>query len=230
MKFNTRYNLRKQKSKKAEKVYLICRFNTEKFVYPTPYSVLPKYWNIKAGEVRNVIDEPNRDIINNYLRTLKTAAKSIYEQTITNRKPVTKQLLKTELDKWTGKTDMGKPSFSQWLQRYIDTSPTRINPKTGRLLSHRTIQEYKTTFTCLKEFEKENRQKLDFDNIDVSTLTDFRDYLTTVKSFSLNNIAKHIDNFRQFLRAASAEKSVLTWIPSTPNVLQWPGKSHRMFI
>lgn len=206
MKFNTRFNLRKQKSKKPEKVYLICRFNTEKFVYPTPYNVLPKHWNTKVGEIRNVIEEPNRDIINTYLRALKTAAKNIYEQTIASRKPVTKQLLKTELDKWTGKTDSGKPNFALWLQRYIDSSPTRINPKTGRVISKRTIQEYKTTFDYLKEFEKENRQRLDFDTITVTTLTDFRDYLTTVKGFALNNIAKHIDNFRQFLRTANDEK------------------------
>lgn len=206
MKFNTRFNLRKQKSKKAEKVYLICRFNTEKFVYPTPYSVLPKYWNAKAGEIRNVIDEPNRDAINAYLRELKAAAKSIYDQTIASRTPLTKHLLKTELDKWAGITVDEKPTFEKWVQEYIDNSPTRINPKTGRVISKRTIQEHKTTFDYLKKFEKENRQRLDFDTISVFTLADFRDYLTTVKGFALNNIAKHVDNFRQFLRAANDEK------------------------
>ena len=206
MKFNTRFNLRKQNSKKPEKVYLICRFNTEKFVYPTPYNVLPKHWNVKAGEVRNVIDEPNRDTINTHLRELKAAAKNIYEQTIASRKPITKNLLKTELDKWAGVTVDEKPTFLYWVQSFIDNSSTRINPKTGRVISYRTVQEYKTTFGYLKEFEKENRQRLDFDTIDINTLTDFRNYLTTVKGFALNNIAKHIDNFRQFLRTANDEK------------------------
>ncbi|RPD39111.1 site-specific integrase [Chitinophaga barathri] len=206
MKFNARYNLRRQDSKKPEKIYLICRFVGEKFVYPLAFNVLPKHWNIKTGEVRNVIDEPNRDIINNYLRGLKAAAKDIYDKAIVARTPVTKQLLKSGLDRWTGKTVEDKPIFWSWTEKYIEESPKRINPKTGRVISHRTIQEYNTTFEYLKEFEKANREKLDYDNINLHTLKDFRDYLTTVKGFSLNNIAKHIDNLRQFLRAADADK------------------------
>jgi len=206
MKFNTRYNLRKQDSKKPEKIYLICRFAGEKFVYPTAFNILPKHWNIRAGEVRNVIEEPNRDIINKYLRELKAAAKSIYDNAIAARTPITKQLLKSSLDKWTGKTIEDKPTFWTWTKKYIDESPKRINPKTGRVISHRTIQEYNTTFDYLKEFEKTNREKLDYDTVSLNTLRDFRDYLTTVKGFAVNNIAKHIDNLRQFLRAADAEK------------------------
>jgi len=206
MKFNTRYNLRRQTSKKPERIYLICRFNGEKFVYPTAFNILPKHWNTKIGEVRNVIDQPNREDVNRYLRDLKAAAKSLYEDAIIRRTPVTKLVLKSRLDKWTGKTIEEKPVFLTWIQRYIDNSPTRINPKTGRVISYRTIQEYKTTYEYLKEFEKANRERLDFDTINIITLSDFRDYLTTVKGFSLNNIAKHIDNFRQFLRAADAEK------------------------
>lgn len=205
MKFNTRFNLRKQDSKKPEKIYLICRYG-EKFVYPTSYSVLPKHWNIKTGEIRNVIDELNRDTINAYLRELKAAAKDIYDKTVAARVPVTKQLLKSELDKWTGKTVIDKPTFWSWTQKYIDDSPKRINPKTGRVISPRTIQEYNTTFAYLKEFEKFIGKKLDYDIIDLNTLKDFRDFLTTEKEFALNNIAKHIDNLRQFLRAADADK------------------------
>jgi integrase len=206
MKFNIRYNLRKKASKRAEKIYLICRFAGEKFVYPTAYSILPKHWNVKTGEIRNVIEELNRDIINNHLRELKAAAKDIYDKTIASRMPVTKQLLKSELDKWTGKTVIDKPIFWTWTRKYIDDSPKRINPKTGRIISPRTIQEYETTFTYLKEFEQTNREELDYHTIDLNTLKDFRDYLTTVKGFALNNIAKHIDGLRQFLRAADADK------------------------
>lgn len=209
MKFNARFNLRKQSSKKPEKIYLICRLAGEKFVYPTAYNVLPKNWNTKAGEVRNVIDETNRDVINAYLRSLKAAAKDIFDKTIAARNPVTKQLLKGALDRWTGKIVEDKPTFWAWTQKYIEESPKRINPKNGRVINYRTVQEYNTTFKCLKEFEKANRSKLDYDTINLFTLADFRDYLTTVKGFALNNVAKHIDNLRQFLRAADAEKIVI---------------------
>lgn len=206
MKFNTRFNLRKQDSKKPQKIYLVCRFNYEKLVYPTSFNVLPTHWNAKAGEIRNVIAEPDRFLINNYLQELRAAANGIYNNSIDSHTSLTKQLLKRELNKYTGLTVEAKATFKEWLQNYIDNSPTRINPKTGRVISYRTIQEYNTTFKCLQDFEKENGERLDFDTINLQTLRDFRDYLTTMKGFAVNNIAKHIDNVRQFLRVANDDK------------------------
>lgn len=208
MKFNTRFNIRRQKSKKPEKIYLVCRWNGEKLVYPTAFNVLSKNWNTPKGEIRNVIDEPNRLTINAYLNELKAAAKSIYDNCITNRTPANeiKCNIKTQLDKWTGKTFDIKPEFWQFVNKYIEHSKTRIDVRTGRTINRRTIQEYNTTIKAVKEFEAENRQRIDFDNINLATLINLQDYLTTVKGYAVNNVAKHLDNVRQFLRAAAAEK------------------------
>lgn len=223
MKFNTRYNLRRQKSAKPEKIYLVCRFNNAKFVYPTSFNILPKNWHVKNGEVRNVIQEINRDEINIYLRELKKEAKSIYETAIIKKVPIAeiKTIIKNGLDKWTGKTVDIKPVFWNYVNAYINDSNKRIDPKTGRLINKRTIQQYSITPKALHDFEKENKEIVDFENIGINTLIDFRDYLTTVKryevkdkatketvnkAYSINMIAKHIDNVRQFLRAANADK------------------------
>lgn len=199
-----------QNSKRREKVYLVCRWNGEKLVYPTAFNVLPKNWNKKTNEIRNVIEEPNRDIINTHLKELKTAAKSLFENAIVIRVQANeiKALIKNGLDKWTGKTFDLKPNFWHFVNNYIEASTKRIDPKTGRLISYRTVQEYRTTTKALKEYETANRQIVDFDNITLNTLTDFRDFLTTKKGYAVNNVAKHIDNIRQFLRAANSEKVV----------------------
>ncbi len=151
MKFNTRFNLRKQKSKKPEKVYLVCRWNGERLVYPTSFNVLPKNWNTAKGEIRNVIEEPNRLVINAYLNKLKTSAKNIFDHLITTRIPANeiKQNIKAGLDKWTGKVFEVKPEFWRFVTDYIEKSKSRIDVKTGRFISHKTIQEYKTTTKAL---------------------------------------------------------------------------------
>lgn len=205
MKFNTRFNLRRQASGKPEKVYLICRWNGQKFVYPTHFNILPKHWNTKEGRVKNVISEPNRHDINDYLTGLREAARKIYTDAVTGKYPVTKELLKKALDIWTGKIDREILNFNTWIKGYIDTSPNRISPQTGRKISYRTIQRYSTTFDYLQTFQKENRQSLNFESINIDTLEDFRDYLTTVKELSVNTVAKHMETFRQFLRAAMDE-------------------------
>jgi integrase len=192
-----------QNSKKPQRVYLICRWEGERLVYPTSFNVLPKNWNVRAGEVRNVIEEPNRDLINSYLSELKNSAKAIFYKAVADRKAFTKEYLKSELDKWVGKTDEKRLTLNDWIANYIEESKSRINPKTGRLISRQTILEYITTYKYLFEFEKFSKSRIDFDTYKVQTLVDFRDYLTNNKKFAVNNIAKHIDNVRQFIRAAS---------------------------
>lgn len=206
MKFNVRINIRQQTAKVPQKLHLICRWDGLKLVYPTRHNVLPKYWSNKAQSIRNTIEEPNRDKINKHINEIQIEAKRIFDSKNDINKNLSKSYLKQQLDIWNGYENKEILTFSAWLQKYIDDSPERLNPRTGRKISFRTIQEYKTTQTYLKEFEKANNETLDFDNITVSTLQGFNYFLTTVKGFALNNIAKHIDNLRQFLRAAQDDK------------------------
>lgn len=208
MKFNCRFNLKKSKSTfhQPQKIILISRCNGEKFVHHTPFFCHPKNWNTKVGAVKNVIAEPDRDIINNHLLNLERELKKLFNEAILNHIQINKEYYRKGLDKFTGKSSEKKITFKIWLQKYIDDSPNRINPKTGRTISKRTIQEYITTFGCLQDFEKENKEAVEFETFDLNTLKDFRDYLTTVKDYALNNIAKHLSNVQQFFRAAYDEK------------------------
>lgn len=208
MKFNARFNLRKQSSREPEIIYLICRIDGFKFVYNAGFKVMPKHWDIRAEKIRNINLETNRDFINDYLTKLRGETKRIYESAILNREPLTKEYLKNGLDLWTGRKRKETITLFSWLETYILDSTTRINPRTGRTISHRTIQEYRTTQKYLVEFSNTLDYKLDFDTADIHTLNDFRDFLTTVKGFAVNNIAKHLNNVRQFFRAATTEKKV----------------------
>lgn len=218
---NVNFNLRKRKSKKAEVIYLVLRWNGEYYRYTTKFKVLPKNWDGQKQRVKAVITETLKDVINKHLGEIEAAAKKLHADAIADRISPTKEYFKNGLDKWTGRIVEEKPNFWNFINNYIETSKTRIDPRTGRTISKRTIQEYNTTKKLLSEFEAENNETIDFDNINLYTLIDFRDFLTTAKRYKvkdkktgevkeehykLNNIAKHIDNLRQFLRAAASEK------------------------
>ena len=205
---NVNFNLRLQSSKKPEVIYLVLRWEGNYYRYTTKFKVLPKNWDVDKQRVRAVISEPLKDVINKYLGEIDIAANKLYYTAIAECKEITKEYFKEGLDLWTGRRVIEKPNFWIFLSNYIEASETRLDPKTGRTINRRTIQEYNTTKKALSEFEKENGVKIDFDNISLATLVDFRDFLTTVKGFAVNNVAKHIDNLRQFLRAAYAEKIV----------------------
>ncbi len=219
MKFNIRFQLKKSNAPK-HKIYLFCRWTsgTEKrksksggsanrFVYPSDFSVVPKNWNQKGQAIKNISAEPFAFQINNHLDFLKKSAYSLYVKSVTENIPLTKEYLKTGLDELTGKIEREKKmTLFEFIERYIKESENRINPKTGLKISYRSIQEYNTTFKNIKEFQKLNNEPLDWIDISLNTFKDFRDYLTTEKNYAVNNTAKHVDNFRQFLREAKDEK------------------------
>jgi len=218
---NVNFNLRKQQSKAPEVIYLVLRWSGNYYRYTTKFKVLPKNWDGQKQRVRAVITEPLKDLINRHCGDMEVVAKRLYATGIANQTPLTKEYFKEGLDRWTGRKVDEKPNFWKFVTNYIESSHSRIDPRTGRTIGKRTILEYNTTVKALREFEKENRDIIDFEKINISTIIDFRDYLTTVKRYnvkdkvkgetiempySLNNIAKHIDNFRQFLRAANSSK------------------------
>lgn len=225
-----------QDVKKPQIVYMVMRWNKNRYRYSTKFKVMEKDWDNKKGlfhkmtsktTPRNIVDidkiaaDKRIDESNLYLAEIKKAVSTEYYDLLKKNTIPTKEHLKSFLDKWTGRIVEEKPNFWNFIRQYIEDSPKRLDPRTGKFIGYRTIQEYKTTENVLKEFEKENNEKIDFDNININTLIDFNSFLTTVKKikrvdkktkqiielpYSLNNIAKHLDNFKQFLRAAASKK------------------------
>jgi integrase len=230
MKFNIRFNLFAPSAKTIQKIYMTCRWtkgteippavrrkmkyttSANRFVYPSDFSVLPKNWDKKAGRVKNTNAEPLRMDINKHLDFLRASAYSLYGKSVNENISFTKEYLKKGLDCLTGKIMAAKKlSLFDFIEKYIAESENRINPKTGLKISYRSIQEYNTTLKNIKEFQVANDEPLDWPDISVNTFKDFRDYLTTVKNYAINNTAKHVDNFRQFLREAKDEKLVFDY-------------------
>jgi integrase len=230
MKFNIRFNLFAPSAKTPQKIYMTCRWTTgmeiptairrkkkyttsaNRFVYPSHFSVLPKNWDKKAGKVKNTNAEPLRMDINHHLDFLRMSAYSLYAKSVNENIPLTKDYLKKEMNCLTGKTMTAKKlSLFEFIEKYIIESENRTNPKTGLKISYRTIQEYRTSLKNIREFQEANDEPLDWPNLSVNTFKDFRDYLTTVKNYAVNNTAKHVDNFRQFLREAQDQKLVFDY-------------------
>ncbi len=189
-------------STKPEIIYLIARWNGNRFRYPSGFSVLPKNWNVKAGEVRNVISEPNREAINQTLKGLRAAVFACYAENTAQNSPITAEALRLYLDTYTNRIIQPDRSFWGFMDAFMREAPTKIQPN-GKTLGRRQIQKYNTTISILKEFEKEHRAQLDFP---LFGSADFRpdliEFLTRKKGFAVNTIASYLGTFKSFLAAA----------------------------
>ncbi len=234
---NVKFRLRSQDKKQDKnneeshetprKIYLAYVFTVkngditkqDKLLYPTPFKVLPDYWNAKTQRISSskVIE---KDKINNYLNELSTKTDIFITDLKAKRQPVTKEVLKKFLDEYSNPIQTDENSFFGFIEKFIKQSETRINPETGQKIRETTIQKYNVTARILEEFAAKNKRVIDFDTIDMDFYNDFNKFMQNYEiirkkkingkvvelksiGFATNTIGKYITTLKTFLNEAT---------------------------
>lgn len=92
--------------------------------------------------------------------------------------------------------------FLDFLDNYIEQSKLRINPRTGELISSKTIQNYSTTLKRLQEFEALKGDKLRTKEINLDFHNKFTSYLKVEGNYSNTLIEKYISQIKGFVKEA----------------------------
>ena len=202
VRFTLRYK-KKEHFNKLQSIYVIYNFDSrKKILYATPYKTKLKYWNLKKYRIKST-DEKNKDIINNGLNEIKNSLEKYITECKYNKIEVTKELIKKFLDEYFNPTlKKNKNSLFEFIDEFIKKSKTRINHKTGKRISYKTIREYNRTFYYLKEYVKDRKITLDFENIDLNFYDDFLEYLQSL-NLATNTIGHKILTLKTFLNDAT---------------------------
>lgn len=94
--------------------------------------------------------------------------------------------------------------FTPFVAKYIEDSKSRINPNSGEKISERTIQNYSTTLTRLKEFEAKNG-KLKIKNINLEFHNKFTSYVKIEGKYSSTLIEKYVSQIKNFVKEAKMQ-------------------------
>jgi len=95
--------------------------------------------------------------------------------------------------------------FVAFLRKYIEESKTRVNPKTNKQISPKTIQNYTTTLTQIESFEKQINHRFRIKEIDLKFHNKFTSYLSIECEYSGTLIEKYISQIRGFVKEAKIE-------------------------
>ena len=226
---NVNFTLRSPNAKELQPIYLTYRFGrNEKLIYPTGLKVTPKHWNFETQRVRNITEVLKKDDINSLLNELKTVTESYIIELKTNKKKITKTILKKFIDNYLNPRPVNENTLLGFIVRFIEESQSRINPKNGGLIARKTIQKYNTTLKYLEAFAKNTRREIDFNSIDLEFYHAFIEYLQrpqprkqsrnpsknkpssvrrdrseTPAGLSTNTIGKYINTLKVFLNEAT---------------------------
>lgn len=88
--------------------------------------------------------------------------------------------------------------FTDYFKEFIEFRKKNPIKKTGKKVSHRSVQHYETTFRGLVSYEETLKNKLKLKDIDLKFHSLFTQYLTDVKKLSLNTVGGYIKDVKTF--------------------------------
>jgi site-specific recombinase XerD len=184
-------------------------YNYSVFKYPIGQSVAKKYWDAKNQKVKNVLDVPNKDLINAEILAFQKEANRFVSFVHGQNQVLTPTMLKDHFDTWKnrGRTaDMVKelPTLLSFTKDFIKKSENRVNPQSNQIIKPRTLAKYRTTYKFLIDFADRRKTQLSFESLDLKFYDDFTAFLMS-KNMTPNTIGKYLATVKTFLKTAKED-------------------------
>lgn len=185
---------------KKLQIFLYLRFSGRTLKVYTDRKVTQKQWDAKGQEVNPRFYKEGAIELNNYLKDIKSLAGKLFEKNNAEKIITTSEQIKNVVD-LVGNKDMFSSSnitFENAFDEFILASE--------KIKSSGTISTYVTTLKHLKEFSKEKKIKLAFENISKEFEKKFSDYLFDDLDMYNNSVGKYIKNLITFMNYSTNEK------------------------
>lgn len=213
-KINPRFKLKEPKSDTPSTIQMKVYFNGVRFTYSTGEKIHPDYWEEgknkelpykiiypRGEKFQNIRDELGETA--DQLEKYSAEIKRIYSELRSAEKPITPEILKSEMDK------VFKIRIEKQVFNLLDVAELVINEskdgirqtKNKTRIREVTIKGYTTTKNHLEEFKKNTGHRLQLDRIDLSFYNKFVKYFQD-QDFATNTIGKNVKNVKVFMKEA----------------------------
>ena len=170
-----------------------------------------KEWS-KAKQLvkHNAKNSQYAEQVNSKLKLLENFIHNSYNRDYSEGVTINKNWIKSVIKKCFNQPDKDKENYKYYLTDfinfYIEKSKKRINKKTNKPLSIRTIRDFQTTLSYLLKFEQlVSGTKIKLTEIDMNFYHDLNSFLEETYLLSKNTVGGHIKNIKQFCRDAKRE-------------------------
>ena len=171
----------------------------------------PTFWDIPKQRIRNVIDVPNRNEINEKIAKLPIHIIDAYNQAYLSGEIITKIWLDKVISNFfnrpelttSGAIDETKIYFSTYAQDWIVNKAKTFKVSANKYMDDTTKNHYQQVLNNFKEFEGRNKVKL----VDLSNdlLDKFSIYLSDDKGYAEKTTKRKIGRIKFFCQRAESE-------------------------
>ena len=171
----------------------------------------PVFWDITKQKIRNVIDVPNRNEINENITKLPIHIIDQYNKAYMDGEIISKIWLDKTISEFfnrpdlkeSGKIDETKIYFSTYAQNWLDNVAKTFKVAANKYMDDTTINHYQQVLDNFKEFEGKDKVKLaDLSNV---LLDNFSIYLSNKKSYSESTTKRKIGRIKFFCARAESD-------------------------
>ncbi len=175
----------------------------------TKIKISPKFWDNKNQKIRNVIDVPNRDVINERLIKLKLYLINNFNQDYTTGEIIDKTWLDAQINQfYTRPKDEGKGNkhliylsdFARW---WVEAKAPAHKVSASRFMDERTISHYEQVIDNFEKFQGKNKIKLKDTTSDL--FDRFSTFLTSTEEYSTITAKRKIGRLKFFCKRAEEE-------------------------
>lgn len=205
-KFNL--NLRSADSQDETPIHLVVRWQNQRIVVNTGYSVIPKFWDVNNQRLYTKPSMERKDLnmkLNSMLSKIVSDAECLFVdfESINKRRPSKEefQRILQNLIRPQNTKPLKSESLFEFIEQFLQEMRNGVNPKTGKFYAPKTPETYRICLDKLKDFGVKAKRKIDFDDINLEFYDDFVAYLSEC-GYKRNYIGKQIRTLKTFLNEA----------------------------
>lgn len=201
--------LKKPASSGLSLIYLQFQWRGNRFRYTTGQTINPKMWDSLRQRVRlnNATTKDGTHYINDLLRNMEDVVSTGFAKESAKGSVPTTNQIRNYLDIFFNinqpPVPQTEPTAKPTLYNLIDRFLKNEVLHKGAPKSRATVQTYVTTLGHLKEFEKEDGCKIDFETITLDWFYRFMTHLRK-KNLKTNTLAKNIGVLKVFMSEGEA--------------------------
>lgn len=173
----------------------------------------PKLWSDKKEDLKPLVDNETKELYRNQIDGVKKEIIKNFNKDFSNGDLINSKWLSKIIENYykrpSDENDF-RIFFTPYLERFAKNSENRINLKTGKKISFRTIQKYHTTIKQIKEFEEYEKCKLKLTDINLDFHKRYTTFLKLELNYSNTMIEKIISQIKGFIREAKEEKLIVS--------------------
>lgn len=177
----------------------------------TGLKVKLEHWSQAKQKVKNISTATYKDNYNNKLNGLKAFIEGEYYKVLAIGEDVSQNWLRENVNEFFNRLDSAKGDdefyFTSFAERFVKESKGKVDFRTGKVLSERTLGYFETLINKLKAFEEFKGKRIKLNKVNLEFHEAFITYLQEQQHLNPNTIGFYISKIIMICK--SAEKKGL---------------------